>query len=58
VPLVFPEEVTDKLSEEDTDCSSECDVDNDFESDIATLRDYSFIAPSESTMVFTMHRLV
>ncbi|OQD74234.1 hypothetical protein PENANT_c182G01300 [Penicillium antarcticum] len=54
----FPEEVADRSSEEDTDCSSDCDVDDDFESDIVTLRDYSFIATSEDSMVFTMHRLV
>lgn len=42
----------------DTDCSSDCDIDNDFESDIATLRDYSFIATGEDSIVFTMYRLI
>ncbi|KAJ5166376.1 uncharacterized protein N7482_005157 [Penicillium canariense] len=51
-------EVTDSSSDEDTDTSSECDLEDDFESDITTLRDYSFIAISEDSMVFTMHRLV
>ncbi|CAG7930460.1 unnamed protein product [Penicillium olsonii] len=40
---------------EDTDGFSE--YDNEFESDIATLRDYSFIATDENR-TFTMHRLV
>ncbi|KAJ5651978.1 hypothetical protein N7507_009404 [Penicillium longicatenatum] len=35
------------------------DLDDDFESDIITLRDYSFVTTtSENSMVFTMHRLV
>ncbi|OQD95467.1 hypothetical protein PENSOL_c020G11418 [Penicillium solitum] len=34
------------------------DLEDGFENDIATLRDYSFIAPCENSMVFTMHRLV
>ena len=57
-PLGSLEKVADGLSEEDTDYSSKCDVDDDFKSDIATLRDYSFIATGEDRMVFTMHRLV
>ena len=57
-PLGFPQDVRDRSSDEDTDCSSEHDVDDDFESDITTLRDYSFISSGEDSMVFTMHRLV
>ncbi|KAJ6133755.1 hypothetical protein N7523_000077 [Penicillium sp. IBT 18751x] len=52
------EDAATSSSEEDTDLSSECDLEDGFESDIATLRDYSFIATSEDSMVFTMHRLV
>ncbi|KAJ5564862.1 hypothetical protein N7513_001104 [Penicillium frequentans] len=54
-----------KASGEDTESSSEYDLDETFESDITTLRDYSFITASEHYsmssehgMVFTMHRLV
>ncbi|KAJ5320611.1 hypothetical protein PENANT_c033G05358 [Penicillium antarcticum] len=57
-PLGSPEGVIDRSSEEHADSSSDCDLDDDFESDIATLRDYSFIATGEDNMVFTMHRLV
>ncbi|OQE08995.1 hypothetical protein PENFLA_c121G01412 [Penicillium flavigenum] len=56
-PFGSSQDVRD-ISDEDTDFSSEPDVDDDFESDIATLRDYSFIASSEDSFVFTMHRLV
>jgi tetratricopeptide (TPR) repeat protein len=52
------EKVADSSSGEDTESSSESDLDDDFESDIATLRDYSFVATGENNMVFTMHRLV
>jgi tetratricopeptide (TPR) repeat protein len=45
---------TDSLS----DSSSDSDFDSDFENDIAILRDYSFIATSEDSTVYTMHRLV
>ncbi|KAJ5623935.1 hypothetical protein N7510_000244 [Penicillium lagena] len=38
--------------------SSESDVGPDFEDDIMTLRDYSFISISENSSFFTMHRLV
>ncbi|KAJ5514921.1 hypothetical protein N7463_004473 [Penicillium fimorum] len=55
-PLGFPQDFGN--SDEDTDCSSEPEVDDDFESDIAILRDYSFITSDEDSMVFTMHRLV
>src|SRR4051812_789534 len=54
----FPQDVGNRSSDEDTDCSSEPDVDDGFESDIAILRDYSFISSGEDSMVFTMHRLV
>jgi tetratricopeptide (TPR) repeat protein len=57
-PLGFPQAVGNRSSDEDTDCSSEPDVDENFESDIAILRDYSFITSGEDSMVFTMHRLV
>ncbi|KAJ5843194.1 uncharacterized protein N7525_000935 [Penicillium rubens] len=57
-PLDFPQDVGNRSSDEDTDYSSEPDVDDDFESDIAILRDYSFITSGEDSMVFTMHRLV
>jgi hypothetical protein len=57
-PLGFPQDVGNRSSDEDTDCSYEPDVDDEFESDIATLRDYSFIDTGEDSMVFTMHRLV
>ncbi|CAI7627788.1 unnamed protein product [Penicillium glandicola] len=45
-------------SGEDTESLSECDPDENFESDITTLRDYSFVALNENSMVLTMHRLV
>ncbi|KAJ6095554.1 hypothetical protein N7486_006300 [Penicillium sp. IBT 16267x] len=51
-------EFTNSSSGEDTESSSEYDLDDNFESDIITLRDYSFVATSENSMVFTMHRLV
>ncbi|KAJ5869517.1 hypothetical protein N7455_004458 [Penicillium solitum] len=51
-------EIGNSSSEEDTDSLSEDDLEDGFENDIATLRDYSFIAPCENSMVFTMHRLV
>ncbi|KAJ5810113.1 uncharacterized protein N7503_002331 [Penicillium pulvis] len=57
--------VANKSSGEDTESSSEYDQDETFESDITTLRDYSFVTASEHYpmssghgMVFTMHRLV
>lgn len=56
--LSSPEEVANSFSEEDTDCSSESDRGHEFEDNIATLRDYSFIYASEDSTVFTMHRLV
>ncbi|KAJ5532544.1 hypothetical protein N7494_009096 [Penicillium frequentans] len=58
-------EFANKISGEDRRSSSEYDLDEKFESDITTLRDYSFVATSEHHsmssehgMVFTMHRLV
>ncbi|KAJ5675465.1 hypothetical protein N7462_008362 [Penicillium macrosclerotiorum] len=56
--LVSSGKVTNSLGEEDSDTSSESDLGDSFESDIATLRDYSFISISENSMVLTMHRLV
>jgi ribosomal protein L14E/L6E/L27E len=38
--------------------TSESDLRSDFEDDITTLRDYSFISVSENSTSFTMHRLV
>ncbi|CAG7965533.1 unnamed protein product [Penicillium salamii] len=52
------EDVTSKSIALNSDCSSECDADDDFESDIATLRDYSFVDTGEDSTMFTMHRLV
>ncbi|KAJ5369967.1 uncharacterized protein N7496_006059 [Penicillium cataractarum] len=50
------------LSELQNDSSdwetSESDIGPDFEDDIATLRDFSFISISESSTFFMMHRLV
>ncbi|KAJ5691282.1 hypothetical protein N7488_012017 [Penicillium malachiteum] len=48
-------ELFDNSSDEGT---SESDASPDFEDDIATLRDYSFISASENGAFFTMHRLV
>ncbi|KAJ5416976.1 uncharacterized protein N7487_000526 [Penicillium crustosum] len=50
-------EIANTSSGEDTDSSSEDDLEDGFENDIATLRDYSFIATCEDSMMFTMHRL-
>ncbi|KAJ5125244.1 hypothetical protein N7526_007421 [Penicillium atrosanguineum] len=38
--------------------ASESDTTTDFEDDIITLKDYSFISISENSLLFTMHRLV
>ncbi|CAI7641648.1 unnamed protein product [Penicillium pancosmium] len=43
---------------EDTDRTSESIIDNNFEDDITTLRDFSFISINRDSTVFTMHRLV
>ncbi|KAJ5737309.1 uncharacterized protein N7483_002434 [Penicillium malachiteum] len=56
--LSSPDEITKGSSEEDIDSSSESYLDDDFEDDIATLRDYSFIYTGEDSTVYTMHRLV
>lgn len=53
-----PEQPVNGSSEENTDSTSESDTDHDFEDDITTLRDYSFISVGEDRSVFTMHRLV
>ncbi|KAJ5662973.1 hypothetical protein N7507_003704 [Penicillium longicatenatum] len=42
----------------DDEVTSESDIDDDFENDIATLRDYSFISTIEDGNMFTIHRLV
>jgi len=42
----------------DTKSLSEHDVNDDFENDIATLRDYFLTVNGEDTMVFSLHRLV
>ncbi|KAL4946533.1 P-loop containing nucleoside triphosphate hydrolase protein [Aspergillus oleicola] len=57
-PIGSLEEVVGSSCEGDTDSSSEYEQDDDFETDITTLRDYSFIATNEDSTVFTMHRLV
>ncbi|EPS34465.1 hypothetical protein PDE_09429 [Penicillium oxalicum 114-2] len=57
-PEGSPQDIEDISSGVDTDSSSELDDDDDFESDIATLRDYSLIATGENDVEFTMHRLV
>ncbi|KAJ5946980.1 hypothetical protein N7454_003819 [Penicillium verhagenii] len=49
------------FSQKDTDISSECDLEDDFESDILTLQDFSFITTittDKNSKVFTMHQLV
>ncbi|KAJ6008357.1 hypothetical protein N7540_012333 [Penicillium herquei] len=56
--LGSPQDVGNRSNDEDTDCSSEPDVDDEFESDIAILKDYSFITSGKDMTVFTMHRLV
>ena len=46
------------LSEAGDGETSESDLGPDFEDDVATLRNYSFISVSENSDFFTMHRLV
>ncbi|KAJ5536023.1 hypothetical protein N7513_009209 [Penicillium frequentans] len=41
-----------------TDSPSKSNIDQDFEVDISTLRDFSFISVNKDSTVFTMHRLV
>lgn len=50
----IPELLSDSSDEE----TSESDIGPDFEDDVTTLRDYSFISLSENGTFFTMHRLV
>ncbi|GAM42311.1 hypothetical protein TCE0_044f16170 [Talaromyces pinophilus] len=55
------EKVVHSSSDEDMDTAStasESETYYDFEDDIATLRDYSFISVGEDRTVFSMHRLV
>ncbi|KAJ5367172.1 hypothetical protein N7541_001113 [Penicillium brevicompactum] len=46
------------LSDSSDGKTSECDNGADFEDDIMTLRNYSFISVIENNTLFTMHRLV
>lgn len=48
-------ELLNDLSDGET---SESDIGPDFEDDVITLRDYSFISVGENSTFFTMHRLV
>ncbi|KAJ6133730.1 hypothetical protein N7523_000052 [Penicillium sp. IBT 18751x] len=48
-------ELSNKSGDEEV---SQTDTFSDFEDDIATLRDYSFISVSQNSAFFTMHRLV
>ncbi len=50
--------IVDDSSDEDMDSPLETDPGQDFEDDITTLRDYSFISVAGDRTVFTMHRLV
>ncbi|KAJ5733743.1 hypothetical protein N7493_002529 [Penicillium malachiteum] len=52
------EEITSNHHDEDMDSTSESNTDDEFNDDVTTLRDFSFIAVSENMTVFTMHRLV
>lgn len=45
-------------SDSDDDSIADYDSDDEFEDDIVTLRDYSFISTSQDAKVFEMHRLV
>ncbi|KAJ5397813.1 hypothetical protein N7509_005926 [Penicillium cosmopolitanum] len=51
-------EITFDRHDEDTDSTSESNTDDEFDDDVTTLRDFSFISVSENIKVFTMHRLV
>jgi len=53
-------ETGDKCGEEDndTDCAAESSINDQFEEDIMTLRNYSFINVTEDTTIFEMHSLV
>lgn len=52
------EEILFKNSDRDTDSTADFDRDHDFEDDVATLRDFSFIIVREESTTFAMHRLV
>ncbi|KAJ6103649.1 hypothetical protein N7486_003871 [Penicillium sp. IBT 16267x] len=52
------EEITFDRRDEDTDSTSESNTDDEFNDNVTTLRDFSFIFVSENITVFTMHRLV
>ncbi|KAL2695292.1 hypothetical protein AAEP93_004045 [Penicillium crustosum] len=52
------QEIAIEYNDEDTDSTSESNIDHNFEDDIATLRDFSFISINRDSTVFTMHRLV
>ncbi|CAG8250571.1 unnamed protein product [Penicillium salamii] len=47
-----------EYNDEGTDSTSESNMDHNFEDDITTLRDFSFISINRDSTVFTMHRLV
>lgn len=52
------EEITFEYNDEDTDNTSQSMMDHNFEDDITTLRDFSFISINRDGTLFTMHRLV
>ncbi|KAJ5979972.1 hypothetical protein N7481_007270 [Penicillium waksmanii] len=52
------EETTLDYSKDDTKSTPYSSVDHNFEDDITTLRDFSFISINNDSTVFTMHRLV
>ncbi|KAJ5633693.1 hypothetical protein N7528_001535 [Penicillium herquei] len=54
----LPGAIRDDHSEDDTDSISGSEGDYDFEDDIATLTNYSFISIGEDGTTFRMHRLV
>ncbi|CAG8306664.1 unnamed protein product [Penicillium salamii] len=52
------QQIAIEYNDEDTDSTSESNMDQNFEDDIAILRDFSFISINRDSTVFTMHRLV
>ncbi|CAG8930851.1 unnamed protein product [Penicillium salamii] len=52
------QQIAVEYNDEDADSTSESNMDHDFQDDIATLRDFSFISINRDSTVFTMHRLV
>lgn len=52
------QEIEIEYNDGDIDSTSESNMDHNFEDDIATLRDFSFISINRDSTVFTMHRLV